>query len=195
MGYGLSGRSAPIGEDVFRGKSLVTRSLHLNFMPLGQEPEIVQIRGHDSRTLYSRPRIIQRRAIRRKDVFRRLRRPCERNKFLQCFGEALFGDARTERVIRTVTPVDPIFWGRERGGRATKRGDGMEGNSYRLYRQSISRWGVASGGGIPEVKKLPLKGTGEARCKPPRGRAWLRDRMVSSNEVGFNLRETSPPAT
>jgi hypothetical protein len=29
----------------------------------------------------------------------------------------------------------------------------------------------------------------EARCRPPRGCAWLRSDMVSSNEVGFNLRE------
>jgi hypothetical protein len=56
----------------------------------------------------------------------------------------------------------------------------------------VSRWGVASGGCKPEVKKLPLKGTGEARCKPPRGRAWLRGRMVSANEAGFNLRERLP---
>jgi hypothetical protein len=56
----------------------------------------------------------------------------------------------------------------------------------------MSRWGVASGGCKPEVKELPLKGTGEARCKPPRGRAWLRDRMVSSNKAGFNLRESLP---
>jgi hypothetical protein len=56
----------------------------------------------------------------------------------------------------------------------------------------MSPWGVASGGCKPEVKKLPLKSTGEARCKPPRGRAWLKDRMVSENEAGFNLRETFP---
>jgi len=43
----------------------------------------------------------------------------------------------------------------------------------------MSPWGVASGGCKPEVKKLPLKGTGEARCKPPRCRAWLRMHMVS----------------
>jgi hypothetical protein len=29
------------------------------------------------------------------------------------------------------------------------------------------------------VKKLALKGTGEARCKPPRCRAWLRTHTVS----------------
>jgi hypothetical protein len=56
----------------------------------------------------------------------------------------------------------------------------------------MSPWGVAPGGCTPGVKKLPLKGTGEARCKPPKGRAWLRDRMVRQNEVGFNLRESAP---
>ncbi len=30
---------------------------------------------------------------------------------------SIFGDARTERVIRTVTPVAPLPWGRGRGGR------------------------------------------------------------------------------
>jgi hypothetical protein len=56
----------------------------------------------------------------------------------------------------------------------------------------VSHWGVASGGCNPEVKELPLKGTGEARGKPPRRRAWLRDRMVSATEAGFNLWETGP---
>jgi hypothetical protein len=32
-------------------------------------------------------------------------------------------------------------------------------------------WGVAAGGCYPAVKELPLKGTGEARCRPPRGQA------------------------
>ena len=50
---------------------------------------------------------------------------------------------------------------------ATKRDDGMGGKPYWLYRQSISRWGVASRGCTLEVKELPLKGTGEARA--PRG--------------------------
>jgi hypothetical protein len=62
---------------------------------------------------------------------------------------------------------------------ATKRGDGMSGKLHRLYRQAMSPWGVASRGGTLEVKELPLKGTGEARCQPPRGPAWLRTSMVS----------------
>lgn len=42
------------------------------------------------------------------------------------------------------------------------------------------------------VSSMPLKGTGEARGKPPRRWAWLRDRMVSVNEADFNLRGTVP---
>ena len=34
----------------------------------------------------------------------------------------------------------------------------------------------------------------EARCRPPRGRAWLRGDMASPNKAGFNLRESSPPS-
>jgi hypothetical protein len=56
----------------------------------------------------------------------------------------------------------------------------------------MSRWAVASGRCKPEVKKLALKGTGAARCRPPRSQAWLRSHMVSSNEVSFNLREKFP---
>jgi hypothetical protein len=55
----------------------------------------------------------------------------------------------------------------------------MSGKLLRLYRQALSRWGVASGGCKPEVKKLPLKGTREVRCKPPRRGAWLRTHTAS----------------
>src|SRR5437867_3378999 len=56
----------------------------------------------------------------------------------------------------------------------------------------MSRWGVASDGCKSVVKELPLKGTGAARCRPPRGQAWLRGDTVSSDEADFDLRETSP---
>ena len=36
------------------------------------------------------------------------------------------------------------------------------------------------------------KRSGEVRCKPPKCRAWLRDRMVSAREAGIDLRETLP---
>jgi hypothetical protein len=57
---------------------------------------------------------------------------------------------------------------------ATRRDDEMDGKSHRLSRQTMSPWTVASGGCTPEVKQLALKGTGVARCRPPRSRAWLR---------------------
>jgi hypothetical protein len=56
----------------------------------------------------------------------------------------------------------------------------------------MSRWAVASKGGHIEVKELALKGTGEARCRPSRGRAWLRGHLVRANEAGVNLREKAP---
>ena len=75
---------------------------------------------------------------------------------------------------------------------ATKRTDGMRGKRHSLYRQTMSRWAVASGGCTPEVKELALKGTHQARCRPPRRGARLRSRMVNSHEAGFNLREMIP---
>jgi hypothetical protein len=39
---------------------------------------------------------------------------------------------------------------------------------------------------------MPLKGTREARGKPPRRGAWLRDHMASSSEADFNLRGSAP---
>ncbi len=75
---------------------------------------------------------------------------------------------------------------------ATKREDEMSGKLRCLYRQTMSLWAVASGGCTPGVKELARKGIREARCRPPRCGAWLRDRKVSSNEVGFNLREKAP---
>jgi hypothetical protein len=68
----------------------------------------------------------------------------------------------------------------------------MSGKLRDLYRQVMSPWGVASGGCKPEVKELPLKGTGAARGKPPRSRAWLSEGMVRPSKVGFNLRESHP---
>jgi putative transposase len=46
--------------------------------------------------------------------------------------------------------------------------------------QALGPWGVAPGGCTPGVKQLPLKGTGAARCRPPRCRAWLRGHTVST---------------
>ena len=46
-----------------------------------------------------------------------------------------------------------------------------------------ARW-MQTGGERAAPKRL-----GEVRCKPPIGQAWLRDRMVSESEAGFNLRK------
>lgn len=62
---------------------------------------------------------------------------------------------------------------------ATRRNDVMRGDLHHLYRQAMSRWAVASGRCTPGVKELALKGTGAARGKPPRSRAWLRTHRVS----------------
>jgi hypothetical protein len=66
----------------------------------------------------------------------------------------------------------------------------MGGKPLRLYRQAMSPWGVASGGCKPEVKQLPLKGTREARCKPPRRGAWLRTYMVSKQRCATKRTDT-----
>ena len=42
------------------------------------------------------------------------------------------------------------------------------------------------------MSSMPLKGTGAARGKRPRGRAWLRNHPVRPNEAGFDLRDISP---
>jgi len=52
--------------------------------------------------------------------------------------------------------------------------------------------GLSRIGRSTPVSSMPLKGTREARGKPPRGGAWLVDHMVSSHEVDFNLRGKLP---
>jgi hypothetical protein len=75
---------------------------------------------------------------------------------------------------------------------ATKRTDGMRGKRHRLYRQTMSRWAVASRGCTLEVQELALIGTHEPRGRPPRRGARLRSRMVKSHEAGVNRREMIP---
>jgi hypothetical protein len=72
--------------------------------------------------------------------------------------------------------------------------DGMGGNPLGLYQGTYEPLGLSLAGRSVGWSSMPLKGSGEARGKPPRGRAWLRDRMVSSHEVAFNLGGTSPLA-
>jgi hypothetical protein len=45
---------------------------------------------------------------------------------------------------------------------------------------------------LSTVSSMPLKGTSEARGKPPSRQAWLRDRMVRSREADLHLRGKSP---
>jgi hypothetical protein len=66
--------------------------------------------------------------------------------------------------------------------------DGMRGNLLGLYREPSEPLGLSRARRFVPVSSMPPKGTGEARGKPPRSLAWLRDHMVSSNEVDFNLR-------
>src|SRR5215217_4594783 len=63
-------------------------------------------------------------------------------------------------------------------------------NPHACMRQAWSPWGVASGGCKPEVKELPLKGTGAARCRPPRCQAWLRDHRASTRRCATKRTDT-----
>jgi hypothetical protein len=75
---------------------------------------------------------------------------------------------------------------------ATRRNDGMRGNLRGLYQRATEPLGLSRAGCSVPVSSMPLKGSGEARGKPPVCRAWLRDRMVSSNEAGLDLRGMPP---
>jgi hypothetical protein len=75
---------------------------------------------------------------------------------------------------------------------AMKLIDGMRGNLLWVYQEPSEPLGLSEAERSALVSRMPLKGTGEARGKPPRRQAWLSNRMVSSNEAGFNLRGTSP---
>jgi hypothetical protein len=75
-----------------------------------------------------------------------------------------------------------------------KRIDRMGENPHGLYQGAGEPLGLSRGGRSTSVSSMPLKGTGEVRGKPPRCPAWLRGRMVSSNEVDFNLRGMGPLA-
>ena len=65
---------------------------------------------------------------------------------------------------------------------ATKLSGGMRGNLRGFYQGAHEPLGLSETGRSDLVSSMPLKGTGEARGKPPRGRAWLREQMVSPHE-------------
>jgi hypothetical protein len=77
-------------------------------------------------------------------------------------------------------------------GCAKKLNDGMGGNPLGLYQGAHEPLGLSRAGRSAPVSSMPLKGTGEARGKPPRSPAWLSNRMVSPNEADFNLRGMLP---
>lgn len=60
--------------------------------------------------------------------------------------------------------------------------DGMGGNPHGLYQGAHEPLGLSEAGRSVPVSIMPLKGTSEVRGKPPKCWAWLRDRMVSSDE-------------
>ena len=72
-----------------------------------------------------------------------------------------------------------LLWGVKPSAPRSAAMEWME-NPHACMRQALSPWGVASGGCKSEVKELPLKGTGAARCRPPRCQAWLRDHRAST---------------
>jgi hypothetical protein len=45
---------------------------------------------------------------------------------------------------------------------------------------------------FPDGERAAPKRSGEVRDRPPRRQAWQSDSTVSSNELGFDLRESSP---
>jgi XcyI restriction endonuclease len=99
--------------------------------------------------------------------------------------KAFFGTNRTKISFRLVGSYSTLSC-------AMKFMDGMGGNPHWFYQGASEPLGLSRAGHSVPVSSMPLKGTGEARGKPRRGRAWLRSRTVSSHEVGFNLRGTSP---
>src|SRR5919201_3785030 len=75
---------------------------------------------------------------------------------------------------------------------ATKCCDGIEETSIGFIRKPMSPWAVASGGIKPEVKKLALKCTREARGRPPRREAWLRHSRESKRRSKRPTGKRSP---
>ena len=68
-------------------------------------------------------------------------------------------------------------------------------NAPGLYQGAHEPLGLSGAGRSVSVSSMPLKGTGEARCKPPRGRAWLRESHGEYNEVDFRPTGKMPPVT
>jgi hypothetical protein len=118
--------------------------------------------------------------------------PCDRQSPFRSFrnhGNSAVEENRDAYVWRTARATTSFTSVGNAAECATKRIDEMGGNPQCLYRQALSPWGVAPGGGHLDVQELPLKGTGEVRCRPPRGQAWLRDHRASTRN------DERPPGT
>jgi hypothetical protein len=74
---------------------------------------------------------------------------------------------------------------------ATKHIDAMDIGPIAHSKWAMCLWSVAVGE-VPDGEIAAPKRFGEVRDRPPRRQAWQSDRKVSSNELGFDLRESSP---
>jgi hypothetical protein len=71
----------------------------------------------------------------------------------------------------------------------------MGGNPHPPDQEVDEPLGLSRMGRSVPVSSMPLKDTDETRGKPSRRRVWLKEHMVSSHEVGFNLRGMEYPAS
>jgi hypothetical protein len=74
---------------------------------------------------------------------------------------------------------------------ATKHIDAMDIGPVAHSKWAMCLWSVAVGE-VPDGEIAAPKRSGEVRDRPPRRQAWQSDSKVSSNELGFDLRESSP---
>jgi hypothetical protein len=74
---------------------------------------------------------------------------------------------------------------------AMKRIDTMDNGPIAHSKWALCLWGVAVEE-VPDGERAAPKRPGEVRDRPPRRQVWQSDSMVSSNELGVDLRESSP---
>jgi hypothetical protein len=74
---------------------------------------------------------------------------------------------------------------------ATKQTDAMDNGPIAHSKWAMGLWSVALGE-VPDGERAAPKRSGEVRDRPPRRQAWPSDRMVRANELGVDLRESSP---
>ena len=74
---------------------------------------------------------------------------------------------------------------------ATKHREAMDKGPIAHSKWAMCLWSVAVGE-VPGGEIAAPKRSGEVRDRPPKRQAWQSDSKVSSNELGFDLRESSP---